>query len=126
MTPVIRRGLYELTILDAQWPKIKLNRVGAEDGEGIRAYRIFESPPPNSAIAGFVNDRLGCWYDIVVYLLTAAAILLRPCIDVPRIINRRFDCWEIAFDFCDCMGEDITPSYQYPFLTDFLRLAGEC
>ncbi len=113
-------------IVDAQWPKLKRARISdyVKAGREIKAYRIMDLPVEDK-LAGFAKEHIGRRYDWFVYILTTLAQLLRPMFDFPRIIDLRFTCWEITFDFCDDMGLDISPPYNYPFITDFLRYVGE-
>ncbi|MDD5513445.1 MAG: hypothetical protein PHD09_06730, partial [Candidatus Omnitrophica bacterium] len=48
-----------------------------------------------------------------------------PFMDVPRIVDRSFDCWEVEFNKLQLFDfEPIDNSgfdYDYPWLPDFLR-----
>jgi hypothetical protein len=122
MAPVVEVD----TFMDAQLPKLKLSKISDYNPKNIRAYRIKETEPEQSQLDDFVNYTLGRSYDWLVYFLTAFAILLRPKIDFPRVINRTYDCWETAWEFADFIDADITHEYNYPFITDMIHLAGEC
>ncbi len=117
----------EDTIMDAQWPRLKLSKVSdyLAAGRQARAYRIADNPPDQAVLDHFIKDLTGCRYDWLVYVWTAFAILLRPW-NFPRIVNRKYDCWETAWEFADYVGSDITHDFSYPFLCDMLELAGEC
>jgi len=122
-TPMIT----DTQFLDAQFPSLKLTSFidkKYKDKE-FRVYRIFEAPPHANKLNKFAKDKIGCGYDFIAYILTALAVLLRPKIDIPRIINKKLTCWETAWEFADEMGLDITDDYDYPFITDLLRLCGE-
>lgn len=110
--------------LDAQFPKLKMNTI--KPGDEVRVYRWLDAPPEQVQVDFWMADKVGCWYDWLVYFLTAFAILLRPKIDFPRVINRRYDCWETVWAFTGYFGRDLSEDYNYPFLTDLLKLAGEC
>ena len=120
--PLVRPGI----IMDAEWPRLKLSPITDWPANEIKVYRINETPPTQEQLDDFIKDVEGCRYDWLVYILTALAILLRPKIDFPRIINRSYDCWETAWEFADYINSDITHDYTYPFLTDMIHLAGEC
>lgn len=110
---------------DAQFPKVKLSKINDSKLE-IRCYRVIENYPKQTDIDEFINDHIGKPYDFIVYLHIGLAKLLRPQIPIPRVINRLYNCWEIAFDMMDYTGCEIDPSdYDYPFITDFLRYVGE-
>jgi len=121
MAPMISDDKYA----DAQWPRVKISSLltAISKGKEIRAYRIMESPPPQEKTDCFVKNTIGQLYDAPVYLWTA---LRKLGIPIPRLINKWYDCWEVAYcamDYWDC---EIDPSdWNYPFITDFLRYAGE-
>jgi hypothetical protein len=123
LAPIVKDNM----ILDAQFPKLKMTNYWEQvhAGREVMAYRIFEKQPSKTKVNKFVESHVGCPYDIAVYLFTAIAYFFRPKFDVPRLINRRYTCWEITFEFADEMGIDICDSYNYPFVTDLLRLCGE-
>ena len=115
------------SFVDALFPRLRISRLTDPRyiNRQFRVYRILETQPTQYKINKFIKDKVGCPYDFLAYPLTALAILLRPKFDIPRIINRRFHCWETAWSFADDMGFDITEPYNYPFLTDLLRICGE-
>jgi hypothetical protein len=123
MAPLVSQDEY----MDAQWPRLKLSSLSQalKAGAEIRAYRIFPQIPPLEKRESFIQKFWGRRYDWFAYILTACAALLRPHIDVPRIINRSYTCWETAFEFADFCGISIEWDYFLPWLPDFLRYVGE-
>lgn len=112
--------------MDAQWPRLTLTDYTQTPSENIRAYRISEEPPTQQQLDDYIQYTLGCHYDFIVYFLTAFAILLRPQVDFPRVINRRYTCWEATWELIGFIKAIITHNYNYPFLTDLIHWAGEC
>ena len=92
----------------------------------VRFYRWLDVQVEHARIAGFVQTHTGRRYDVVVYVLTVLARLLRAVnLDFPRVINRAYTCWELVWEFTDDCGCEITDEYHYPLLTDFLRACGD-
>jgi hypothetical protein len=109
-------------VVSAECPKLVLRKAAGD----VRAYRITEVMPSTALSMKVVTDHVGHRYDFLVYFLTALAVLLRPHIDFPRIINKVYDCWEVTWSAADTWEADITTEYNYPWLCDLLRLCGEC
>ncbi len=126
MAPVVYREpkpYLQIKYMDAQWPRLKITTLRLADK--VRCYRVFEHEPSEDKVKLFVDRVLGRPYDVMVYFWTMLALFLRPRIDVPRIINRFYDCWECTFEALDQWGVDITWIWEYPWLTDFLRYVKE-
>ena len=122
MAPVISRETrpyLQIKYMDAQWPRLKITTLRLADK--VRCYRVFDTEPPADKVKLFVDRVLGRSYDVMVHFWTMLALFLRPRINVPRIINRFYDCWECTFEALDQWGIDITWTWEYPWLTDFLR-----
>jgi hypothetical protein len=112
-------------IADAQMPKVKIVKLSdlLLKGVEIRAYRVMAEPPGQDCVDIFLEDHIGKRYDGLVYLWTG---IRQFASWFPRIIDRWYDCWEVSFDAMDYAGVEIDPSdYNYPFVTDFLKLVGE-
>jgi len=117
-------------IIDAIFPRVKLSL--AEDKakrRQCRAYRVTEIEPAQDKNDTVVKAHVGRPYDWKVYFLTAAAKLLRPFIDVPRLVDRSFDCWEVDWNALNMWGFDPQVGtdfdYDYPWLCDLRRAYGE-
>lgn len=107
-------------VLEAAWPRVRINRL-SRMGE-FRAYRWLDEQPPPDRVERFVDEHVGCRYDIPVYVLTFLAFLTRRIgFDFPRVIDRGYTCWELVYCFDDEMGKDISSDYNYPMITDFLE-----
>lgn len=66
----------------------------------------------------YVDSRLLCKYDKWAYIWTALQVLF-PW--VPRIVNRRYTCWEFVYEFCREMGHAVQQPHKYPMITDILK-----
>ena len=97
----------------------------------IRAYRWLDNPPSDEVMEEFMARTLDEGYDVWVYLWTFCQRLQRWVLRhlrlprslwlLPRIRNRRYTCWELAFYFARKMGKPIGDIDRYPVLTDFLK-----
>jgi hypothetical protein len=122
LAPVVIATPLDLVYIDAQMPSVKLNTL-SRAASGVRAYRIMEEEPTQAQCQDIIADLVGKPYDILIYGLTAIRQL---GLKIPRIINQSYDCWEVTWEAADQWGHPISDSWEYPFITDFLRLAGEC
>ncbi len=126
MSPIIKvqhSPYFLVTYIDAQFPRLKLAIVKPDDQ--VRCYRVLKRPPTKAKVQVVIDRLVGRPYDFLVHIWTFFAFLLRPKVDVPRIINRFYDCWEATFEALDEWGVDVTHVYHYPWLTDFLHFVGE-
>ena len=127
MAPVVAPD----TCMDATWPRLKLSIISEllAAGREIRCYRVFDNPPEPCKLTDYIEAHKGKRYDVIVYLFTALAALLRPRVDVPRVVNLKYTCWECTWDALEYwdfeMCEIPNSNYNYPFITDFLRYVGE-
>ena len=127
LTPVVKRVGDKVTIIDARFPKSKLITYSIPDlWKKVRAYRVVAFPPDQDRVDRFVLDYTDRPYDFTVYFLTA----LRIWFDIPRIIDRWYDCWEILYDFYEfvdrwCPDDGTDYDWKYPWLPDLRRAYGE-
>jgi len=90
-----------------------------------RVYRWFSEPPPLARIWRFIEGHLGCPYDAAIYFWTGLAILLRRIgIRLPKIIDYKFSCWELAQEFSAVMGKPIIPRYDVVIISDLIKELG--
>lgn len=143
-----------LGILSPRWRKLEWKPwhlapvVGWQKGSPI----IFEHRPPHNLVgfrtvypeedcliytlpksidaktlAGFLDKRLNKRYDVAAYLRTAAQYFVLHVFNhsIPRVLDERFTCWELTFEFArasgqplqECCGKTLS---AYPMITDFL------
>ena len=93
----------------------------------FRVYRWFDVAPEPTKIIEFVNKHYGDKYDIAVYFFTALAYLLRHYWGhrIPFLFDNRWSCWELTFYFCAMMGKPLAESYDFPMITDFIKVMDE-
>jgi len=105
----------------------------------IKAYTWLDEPPSGEVMEKFMAEHLDKGYDVAVYFWTMAQYLLLKFVErvqrllhieakisIPRVLDDRFTCWELAFRFCDEMGKPIQEAVglkmsRYPMITDFLE-----
>ena len=66
---------------------------------------------------------LDCGYDVAVYFFTMLQYLILHFFNhpIPRLLDNRYACWELAFFFAREMGKPIQSIHKYPVITDFLK-----
>jgi len=118
--------------VDAQFPRVKLSLVSQYEARGRLgwAYRVTPVSPPQWKVDRFVLDHVGRRYDFVGYVWAGLAKLLRPRIEVPRVIDLKDFCWEVLYDFyeyCDkwCPADGTDYDFLYPDICDLRRAYGE-
>lgn len=121
----------DAVIVDAQYPRIKLSLLSTyiNNKHQCRCYRLLENEPTKPRVNTFVARHLNKRYDWKVYIYTALAKFLRPVIDVPRLIDNSYDCWEVTFNFLELFNFEADAGtnfdYDYPWLPDLRRAYGE-
>lgn len=95
--------------------------------EQTRCYRWFNEQPDQARINHFVGAHLGDDYDVLVYFNTICQYIIRHFWNraIPRLLDNRYSCWELVFQFADDMGKEISSDYDCPMLTDLLKTMGE-
>ncbi len=93
----------------------------------VRAYRWFDPQLGQTPIDAFVAKHKGDQYDVLCYFWTATQYLIRHIWnrEIPRLLDDRYTCWELVFQFCADNGKPIDAAYDCPIITDLLRAMGE-
>ncbi len=73
---------------------------------------------PAIEVRRFAADRMGCKYDVMAYIWTALQEIM-PWF--PRIVNNRYTCWELVYEFCREMGCAVQKPHKYPVITDIVK-----
>lgn len=97
-----------------------------QQGEDCKIYTLPKNINPKN-LSLFLGQRINKKYDVGVYFWTIAQyIILRTCNhSIPRILNDRFTCWELSFEFARASGQPLQEYCgknfaHYPMITDFL------
>lgn len=117
-----------LLVLEATGGGVKANQKPTVELETkCRAYGWLDEPPSSSKMAEFFDSHINKRYDVLIYVWTTAQYLFRHLFNrrIPRLLDDRFTCWELAFEFCEDMGKPISSKYDCPMITDFLRAVNE-
>ena len=90
----------------------------------IRVYRWFDEEPRRYKVRNFVSAHLGCDYDVAQYFWTGLQYLIRHFWNrrIPRLLDSRYTCWELVFEFAEDMGKPIGSRYDCPMLVDLLKV----
>lgn len=91
--------------------------------ENTRFYRWLSVPPTMRKMNKFLSEHAGKSYDVTVYFWTALQYLIRHYFNhrIPRLLDDKFTCWELVFEFCDIMGKPVSSKYDCPILIDFIK-----
>jgi len=88
-----------------------------------RIYQWFATPPTRKVMDKFYREHIGKKYDVAIYFWTALQYLFRHFWNkrIPRLLDDRYTCWELVFEFCDEMGKPLGSKYDCPIITDFVK-----
>ena len=86
-------------------------------------YRWFDEVLDQSKVNKFVADHLGKAYDVAIYFFTALAIIIRHFWNrpIPKLLDRRFSCWELTQEFTTALGKPIVSPYDVVIITDLMK-----
>lgn len=91
--------------------------------ENTRFHTWLDDNPDDAMMKTFLQGHIGKRYDVAIYPWTAAQYLVRHYFNrrIPRLLDDRYTCWELAAAFYDYMGKPVHSKYDCPMLPDILR-----
>ena len=119
-----KKGTIGYWILEAAAKGVRVNLIDVNMfKDEIRFYKWLDEPPSDEALEEFMLDNLKYGYDVAVYPLTMLQYLVFHFFKhrIPRLLNNRYTCWELAFWYARVMGKPIQKIHKYPMVTDFLK-----
>ena len=119
-----KKGHFGYWILEAAAQGVKVNLIQEKVLKSdVRTYRWLDEPPSDEDLEKFMSENLNRGYDAAVYLWTMIQYLVLHFFNhsIPRLLDNRYTCWELAFLFAREMGKPIQSVHEYPILTDFLK-----
>jgi len=111
-------------ILEAIGPGVKTNYYSdATLKARTRSYHWLDKEPTVEAMGQFLQTHIDRAYDVAVYFWTGLAIIIRHYFNrpIPKLLDQRFCCWELAAEFFADMGKPIVSKYDVIIITDILR-----
>ena len=116
----------DLLVAEGYSPISRLHYYSTEELAECRYYRRIENIDWIKA-QKFLRDYLGKRYDVQVYFWTTLGYLLRHYWGRPikYFMDNRFSCWEFVYSFCLEMGYPLCDKFDFPMITDFLKVEGE-
>ena len=111
-------------ILEALINGVEINYYSNEYlSDNARIYKWLEKAPTKKALARFLQSHITRKYDVGIYIWTTLQYLMRHYFNrkIPRLLDERYTCWELVFEFCEEMGKPISSKYDCPLVTDFLK-----
>lgn len=118
------KGSYGWFMLEATGDGVRLNYYDEAELSGkVRCHTWLDIIPPKRRMNEFLAGHIGKKYDVAVYFWTALQYLLRHYFNrrIPRLLDDRYTCWELAAAFFDAMGKPVHSKYDCPMLPDMLR-----
>jgi hypothetical protein len=84
-------------------------------------YKWFDKVPSLKKRDDFEASHIGKPYDVAIYFWTGIQYLIRHFFNrrIPRLLDDRFTCWELVFEFAEQMGKPIGSRYDCPMISDF-------
>ncbi len=95
---------------------VSLNWLDEKDSD-FRVLRWLKRDVHSTEVRRWAASQAACKYDVLAYVWTAIQIFWPS---FPRIIDRHYTCWELAFDWCRWAGLPIQPLHRYPIITDLV------
>ena len=111
-------------ILEATGPGVKVNYYSNSYLEKNSRYWDWLDKEPTRVDMGlFLKEHINQKYDVATYFFTALAIIIRHYFNrpIPKLLDERFSCWELAAEFCADMGEPIVSKYDVILLPDLIK-----
>ena len=116
-------------VMEADAKGVQINFKPDEVLNKCKILSFLKKVPGKKKRKQFKDSHLGLSYDAAVYFLTMIQYLVlhffnRP---LPRILDNRFTCWELAEEWCVFNGKPWTTwgrTHKYPIITDALQALG--
>lgn len=89
-----------------------------------RMYQWLDKQPTKKQLKSFLGTHLGNKYDVTIYFWTSFQYLIRHFFNhrIPRLLDNRYTCWELVFEFCEAMGKPISSIYDCPIIADAVKV----
>jgi hypothetical protein len=109
----------EYMILEATPQGAQLRLLSSIHGD-FNIHRFLSYEPHINTMLKAARTLSGARYDYLAYIWTAIYILTGG--HIPRIIDRRYTCWELVYYVYDLIGCPLCQEWQYPTICDFEAL----
>ena len=88
-----------------------------------RIHSWLDSVPSTKKMKKFYDSHVKKKYDVAIYLWTGMQYIIRHFFNhrIPGLLDDRFTCWELVFEFCEEMGKPLSSKYDCPIITDALN-----
>lgn len=120
----LNKGWY---IMEALAGGVEINYYSMNDiTTRCRIHHWLDQEPTSEQMAKFLKEHLNMSYDVTIYFWTTLQYLVRHFFNrrIPRLLDARFTCWELVFEFCEELGKPIGSKYDCPMISDFIRVVG--
>ena len=91
--------------------------------KNVRYWEWFIDYPEQEVMGKFAHETVGKKYDVAIYFWTAVAIIARHYFNrpIPKLLDKRFSCWELVAEGCDDFDQPIVSKYDVIILTDLIK-----
>ena len=88
-----------------------------------KGYTWLDKEPPYLEMDKFLQSVVGKKYDVAIYFWSALAIIIRHFFNhpIPKLLDDRFDCWELGAEFLADMGKPIVSKYDTIIISDLVK-----
>ena len=125
---IIDRGYDGYYILEATGVGVKVNYYSRKYlDENTRMWQWLDEELTTEQMSKFLRSHIDKAYDVAVYFWTCLAIIIRHYFNrpIPKLLDNRFDCWELVAEFCAEMGKPIVSKYDVIIITDIIKALKE-
>ncbi len=86
-------------------------------------YHWLPKCPAQRKMDKFFEEHILKHYDVTSYFWTTLQYLIRHYFNhrIPRLLDDRYTCWELIFEFCEKMGREIGSRYDCPMITEMVK-----
>jgi len=112
-------------ILEAAGQGVEINWYSDKAlSEKTRCWDWFDEEPEVSQMETFLQEHIDKRYDVAIYFWTGLAIIIRHYFNrpIPKLLDDRFCCWELAAEFCAEMGKPVVSKYDVIILPELIRV----
>jgi len=92
-----------------------------------RVWTWLKEEPDPVVMSSLLPKYLYKKYDVAIYFWTAVAVIFRHYFNrpIPKLLDNRFDCWELIQEFTMDMEDPILSRYDVIIITDLVKALNE-
>jgi len=124
---LVSKGDNGCFLLEATGNGVDINYYTFEQLKDTRVYDWLGREPTRKEWREFIKAHKGKKYDVGIYFWSGLQYLIRHFFNhkIPRLLDDRYTCWELVFEFARDMDKPFDSVYESkydcPLITDFIR-----